>query len=66
MDYPMAGESLIHIAAIMNDGQRAMAGGGPSAVMGSKNLKAIVVEGNGKMEIADQGQYKLSAMKRAS
>jgi aldehyde:ferredoxin oxidoreductase len=26
--------------------------------MGSKYLKAIMVEGNGKTEIADQGQYK--------
>jgi aldehyde:ferredoxin oxidoreductase len=58
MDYPAAGENLSHIAAIMNDGQRTLARGGPGAVMGSKNLKAIVVEGSGKMEIADQGQYK--------
>jgi aldehyde:ferredoxin oxidoreductase len=53
-----AGESLSRIAAIMNDGQRALARGGPGAVMGSKNLKAIVVEGSGKTEIADQEQYK--------
>ena len=58
MDYPAAGENLSRIAAIMNDGQRALARGDPGAVMGSKNLKAIVVEGNGKTEIADQGQYK--------
>jgi aldehyde:ferredoxin oxidoreductase len=53
-----AGENLSRIAAIMNDGQRALARGGPGAVMGSKNLKAIVVEGSGKTEIADQEQYK--------
>ncbi len=53
-----AGENLSRIAAIMNDGQRALARGGPGAVMGSKNLKAIVVEGSSKTEIADQEQYK--------
>jgi aldehyde:ferredoxin oxidoreductase len=53
-----AGENLSRIAAIMNDGQRALARGGPGAVMGSKNLKAIVVEGSGKTEIADPEQYK--------
>ena len=53
-----AGENLSRIAAIMNDGQRALARGGPGAVMGSKNLKAIVVEGSGKTGIADQEQYK--------
>jgi aldehyde:ferredoxin oxidoreductase len=42
----------------MNDGQRALARGGPGAVKGSTNVKAIVVEENGKMEIADQGQTK--------
>ncbi len=53
-----AGENLSRIAAIMNDGQRALGRGGPGAVMGSKNLKAIVVEGSGKTEIADQEGYK--------
>jgi len=53
-----AGENLSRIAAIMNDGQRALARGGPGAVMGSKNLKAIVVEGSGKTEVADPEQYK--------
>lgn len=40
-----AGENLSRIAAIMNDRERALARGGPNAVMGSKNLKAIVMEG---------------------
>jgi aldehyde:ferredoxin oxidoreductase len=43
-----AGENRSRIAAIMNDGTRALARGGPGAVMGSKNLKAIVVEGHQK------------------
>jgi aldehyde:ferredoxin oxidoreductase len=53
-----AGEKLSRIAAIMNDGQRALGRGGSGAVMGSKNLKAIVVEGNQKTEISDPERYK--------
>ena len=53
-----AGENLSRVASIMNDGQRALARGGPGAVMGSKNLKAIVVEGSGKTSIADPENYK--------
>ncbi|HBG75226.1 MAG: hypothetical protein A2X25_12755 [Chloroflexi bacterium GWB2_49_20] len=40
-----AGEHLVRISAIMNDYSRAAARGGPGAVMGSKNLKAIHVKG---------------------
>ncbi len=36
-----AGENLVKIAAIINDRGRAAARGGPGAVMGSKNLKAL-------------------------
>lgn len=36
-----AGENLVRIAAIINERSRAAARGGPGAVMGSKNLKAI-------------------------
>jgi aldehyde:ferredoxin oxidoreductase len=47
-----AGENLINIAAIMNDAARAFGRGGVGAVMGSKNLKAIVVKGgNTNVEI---------------
>ncbi len=53
-----AGENLSRIAAIMNDGQRSLARGGPGAVMGSKNLKAIVVEGKERPEILDQERFK--------
>jgi aldehyde:ferredoxin oxidoreductase len=38
-----AGENLVRIAAIINDRGRAAARGGPGAVMGSKNLKALHV-----------------------
>jgi aldehyde:ferredoxin oxidoreductase len=53
-----AGENLSCIAAIMNDGERSLARGGPGAVMGSKNLKAIVVEGKQRPEIMDKERYK--------
>jgi aldehyde:ferredoxin oxidoreductase len=53
-----AGENLVRMAAIMNDGERSMARGGPGAVMGSKNLKAIVVEGKTRPEIVDEERFK--------
>lgn len=53
-----AGENLVRIAAIMNDKERALARGGAGAVMGSKNLKAIVVEGQEKNKPADPDQFK--------
>ncbi len=53
-----AGENLVRFAAIMNDKERSLARGGPGAVMGSKNLKAIVVEGDEKNQPADRDQFK--------
>jgi len=53
-----AGENLSRIASIMNDRERALARGGPGAVMGSKNLKAIVVEGQYRPAIADPDRFK--------
>jgi aldehyde:ferredoxin oxidoreductase len=53
-----AGENLSRIASIMNDRERALARGGPGAVMGSKNLKAIVVEGKERPEIVDKERFK--------
>jgi aldehyde:ferredoxin oxidoreductase len=41
-----AGEKLVRVASIMNDKHRAAARSGVGAVMGSKNLKAVVVRGN--------------------
>ena len=50
-----AGENLVSFASIMNDGDhRAFGRGGVGAVMGSKNLKAIVVKRqNKKIPVAD-------------
>ncbi|HAK45607.1 MAG TPA: aldehyde ferredoxin oxidoreductase, partial [Spirochaeta sp.] len=50
-----SGEKLIRVAAIIADGAHGRAAGrcGLGAVMGSKNLKAVVVAGNTSPEIAD-------------
>lgn len=48
-----AGEKLSSLACIMNDKYRAAGRSGVGAVMGSKNLKAIVVRGTGKLEPAE-------------
>ena len=53
-----AGEQLSRIACIMNDRWRAAGRSGVGAVMGSKNLKAIVVRGSGKVEVADTEKFK--------
>ena len=53
-----AGEKLSNIAAVMNDYSRAAGRSGVGAVMGSKNLKAIVVRGTKKVGIANQEEMK--------
>ena len=53
-----AGENLCRIAAIMNDRERALARGGTGAVMGSKNLKAIVVEGKQRPQVEDKERFR--------
>lgn len=47
-----AGEHLVKFAAVMNDKHRSAARSGVGAVMGSKNLKAIVVRGTKPVEPA--------------
>jgi len=49
-----AGERLVRFANIMIGGVDAAGRGGLGAVMGSKNLKAIVVDGSQKVPLADQ------------
>jgi aldehyde:ferredoxin oxidoreductase len=53
-----AGENLVRMAAIMNDGTRSLARGGPGAVMGSKNLKAIVVVGDARNNAQDRDRFR--------
>jgi aldehyde:ferredoxin oxidoreductase len=53
-----AGEQLSRIACVMNDRWRAAGRSGVGAVMGSKNLKAVVVRGSNKVEPADADRFK--------
>jgi len=51
-----AGERLVRFAALMNMANRANGRTGMGAVMGSKNLKAVVVRGTAKPSLADRGK----------
>lgn len=50
------GEKRTNIAGIFNE-TRALARGGVGAVMGSKNMKAIVVRGTGTVAVADRVRF---------
>lgn len=52
-----AGEKLIPLANIINDGFLSVGGAGIGAVMGSKNLKAIAVRGNHSVTVADGNRF---------
>ena len=52
-----SGERLVLFSAIMNDKDRAAGRAGVGAVMGSKNLKAVVVRGKNPVPIADKTQF---------
>ncbi len=50
-----AGENLVRFAAVVGDRGHVAGHGGPGAVMGSKNLKAIAVaRGKGKIPVYDE------------
>ncbi|MCU0559586.1 MAG: aldehyde ferredoxin oxidoreductase family protein [Desulfobacterales bacterium] len=53
-----AGERRVLFAAIMNDRDRAAGRAGVGAVMGAKNLKAVVVRGEGEVALADPAGFK--------
>ncbi len=59
-----AGETLVRFAAVMNDGDtfRAFGRGGAGCVMGAKNLKGLIVSGNGV--IAPHDPEKMKEIKR--
>ncbi|MEW5960298.1 MAG: aldehyde ferredoxin oxidoreductase family protein, partial [Chloroflexota bacterium] len=59
-----AGENLVRIAAIMNDVSRAAARGGPGAVMGSKNLKAIHVRASRRPQLPPDFREEAKATSR--
>ncbi|MDD1704461.1 MAG: aldehyde ferredoxin oxidoreductase family protein [Methanoregula sp.] len=52
-----AGERLVRVACIMNEKTRAAGRGGCGAVMGSKNLKAIVARGDRKITVANEKMF---------
>jgi len=52
-----AGENLVRFACVANDLYRHYGRGGAGAVMGSKNLKAIVVEGDQKAQYFDRETF---------
>ncbi|OEU81634.1 MAG: hypothetical protein BA872_08365 [Desulfobacterales bacterium C00003060] len=52
-----AGERLVPLANVINDGFLSVGGAGIGAVMGSKNLKAIAVKGNHSLLIADGDRF---------
>jgi aldehyde:ferredoxin oxidoreductase len=54
-----AGESGIPFALILTDHGRVAGRTGMGAVMGAKNLKAVAVKGNGKVQVADEERYAL-------
>jgi aldehyde:ferredoxin oxidoreductase len=51
-----AGENLVRFACIVSDGGHVASTGGLGAIMGSKNLKAIVVHGNRGVPIAPENK----------
>lgn len=53
-----AGERLVRFASIMNDKDRAAGRSGVGAVMGSKNLKAVVVRGKQRISLHDPEEFK--------
>ncbi len=57
-----AGEKGVLYASIMNDLTHTLGRGGLGAIMGSKNLKAIVIRGSKKPSVHDVSKYK-EAMK---
>ncbi|MDI7247900.1 MAG: aldehyde ferredoxin oxidoreductase family protein [Bacillota bacterium] len=62
-----AGEKLVLFACVVNDKGRAAGRSGVGAVMGSKNLKAIVVRGTGDVKVADPAKFReavLAAFKK--
>src|SRR3990170_1140832 len=53
-----AGEKLVRFANIMIGGANSAGRGGLGAVMGAKNLKAVVVNGSKKVPVANPSEFK--------
>jgi len=54
-----AGENGVRYASVMTERMRAMGRGGGGAVMGAKNLKAILVLGKGTVPVHDPGRLRV-------
>ncbi len=52
-----AGEKQVLIASVISEGVHAFGRGGTGAVMGSKNLKALVVRGTGEVSVYDRAEF---------
>ena len=52
-----AGEKLVPLANVINDGFLSVGGTGIGAVMGCKNLKAIAVKGSHSLSVADGDRF---------
>ena len=52
-----AGENMVRGACVIQDRNRAFGRCGTGAVMGSKNLKAIVAKGTGSIRVADRDRF---------
>jgi len=57
-----AGEKQVLFATVMNDKDRAAGRSGMGAVMGSKNLKAVVVKGTKPIKVADKERLTAAVM----
>ena len=53
-----AGENKVRFASLMNENNRAYGRGGPGAVLGAKQVKAIVVKGSARTEVADPARFR--------
>jgi aldehyde:ferredoxin oxidoreductase len=58
-----AGENLVKFSAITFDGHRHAGRGGSGAVMGSKNLKAVVIDGSNKLVINNPEKFLIKTRK---
>lgn len=61
-----AGERGALIANVIVNGRRALGRGGLGALMGSKNLKAVVVSGRMKVEVEDPTTFDIAAKRARS
>lgn len=58
-----AGENLVRGACVIQDRSRAFGRGGVGAVLGSKNLKAIVAVGKGRINAANPDRFMIEVKK---